>query len=62
MSLTYFETEDAVVTISDEGYARLASEQRLHRVDRLYTDIRIGAAAGGVVTLAALIAIKLLGW
>jgi hypothetical protein len=49
------------VSISDEGRQRLADEQRMNRVDRLYVEIRLGAAAGAVIVIAGLVAKQLLG-
>jgi len=61
MSAT-FEVHDGCTTlISDAGCARLADEQRLTRVDRLYVEVKLGALLGAVVTIAGLVVLKILG-
>jgi hypothetical protein len=61
MSLTYFRTEDAIVTISDLGRAKYQSEQRDIHVDQQRAEITMFAAAGTVVSLAALVITHLIG-
>ena len=43
------------VSISDAARQRLADEQRMNRVDRLYVEIRLGALGGALLTIAGLI-------
>jgi hypothetical protein len=59
--LTYERTDDYVLTLSDEGRQRLADEQRMQSLDPLYVKIKLGSAAGSVVTIAALVITHLLG-
>jgi hypothetical protein len=61
MSLTYFETEDAIVTISDEAVRRYESEQDMPRTTTIHTAIFAGSAIGLVVTFAALVVTKIWG-
>jgi hypothetical protein len=56
MSLTYFETEDAIVTISDAAYAKYDEEQREKQAE-----ILMWATAGSVVAIAGLVLKQLLG-
>ncbi|MBB5508108.1 hypothetical protein [Paraburkholderia atlantica] len=68
MSITIEHHEGAVTYLSDAGKAaytvdaaRHEEQRRLARVDRLYTEIKIGAAGGALLTIAGLIAKQLLG-
>ncbi|WP_027798287.1 hypothetical protein [Paraburkholderia dilworthii] len=61
MSATYFEGDGVAVCISDAGYERLASEQRMNHATSVNTAVLIGAGAGLVVTFAALVITKILG-
>lgn len=49
------------VSISADGRKRYEDEQRLSRVDRLYTEIRLGALGGALITIAGLVVVKLWG-
>lgn len=59
--LTYFRTEDAVVTISDTAYNALAAEQRMDSAISVHTAMFCGSAVGLVVTVCALVITKILG-
>jgi hypothetical protein len=61
MSMTYFRTDDAVVTISNAAYNALAAEQRMDCAISVHTAITIAAAIGLVVTFGALVVTKILG-
>lgn len=61
MSLTYFENDDVVVTISDAGLAKLATEQRMDHATSIHTAIFAGSAIGLVVTFGALVVTKIHG-
>ncbi|KAA1012989.1 hypothetical protein FVF58_09350 [Paraburkholderia panacisoli] len=61
MSATYDYDDGMTVCISDTGRQRLADEQRLTRLDRLYVEIRICALGGALLTIAGLITKQLLG-
>jgi uncharacterized membrane protein YecN with MAPEG domain len=49
------------VSISDEGYACLASEQRMNHAISIHTAIFAGSAIGLIVTFAALVITKIHG-
>lgn len=53
--------EGAVTYISDAGYAAYESEQRDINVDQQRAEITMFAAAGTVVSIAALVITHLLG-
>lgn len=59
--LTYFETEDAVVTISDAGQAALAAEQRDLNHDQQRAEILTWTVCAGVVAIAVLMIKHLMG-
>jgi hypothetical protein len=59
--LTYYENEDAIVTISDAGRTALAAEQRDIHHDQQRAEIVMWAIVGSVVTIAALVITHLLG-
>lgn len=61
MSLTYFETEDAIVTISDAAQAKYEAEQRDMSREQQRAEILNFAAAGSVVSIAALIIKHIVG-
>ncbi|MGF6837010.1 hypothetical protein QF001_000877 [Paraburkholderia youngii] len=68
MSLTIEYHDGAVTYLSDAGMAAYTADaakheeqRRLARVDRLYTEIKIGAAGGALLTIAGLIAKQLIG-
>ena len=65
MSLTVEYHEGSVTYLSDEGMRLAAADreeqQRLARVDRLYTEIRIGSILGAVLVIAVLAITKILG-
>jgi hypothetical protein len=52
--LTYYETEDAIVTISDAGQAALAAEQRDIRHDQQRAEIDTWTLAAAVMAIALL--------
>jgi hypothetical protein len=56
MSLTYFENEDVVVTISDAGRDKCEAEQRHTRAE-----ILMWATAGSLVAIAGLVLNRLIG-
>jgi hypothetical protein len=47
--LTYFRTDDAVVTLSDEALRRLAAENAQRVASSYIYEITAGAGLGGVV-------------
>jgi hypothetical protein len=49
MSMTYFRTEDAVVTLSDDALRRLAAENTQRVASSYIYEITAGAGLGGVV-------------
>lgn len=49
MSLTYYETEDVIVTISDEGLRRLANDNQLLAATARTHEVLAGTACGGIV-------------
>lgn len=55
MSATFESTDDYTTLISDEGYRRLADEQRMQRLEPLYVKVKLGSLAGAVVCIAALV-------
>lgn len=55
MSATYDSTDDYTVCISDIGRAKLDDETYMPRVERLYTEIRLGALGGALLTIAGLV-------
>lgn len=59
--LTYERTDDYVLTLSDAGRQRHDSEQRDINVDQQRAEIAMFAAAGTVVSIAALVITHLLG-
>jgi hypothetical protein len=59
--LTYERTEDYVTIISDAGRSKYESEQRDINVDQQRAEIAMFAAAGTVVSIAALVITHLLG-
>jgi hypothetical protein len=56
MSLTYFENEDVVVTISDAGRDKCEAEQR-----HTQAEILMWATAGSLVAIAGLVLNRLIG-
>ncbi|MFM0044069.1 hypothetical protein [Paraburkholderia sediminicola] len=54
--LTYYETEDVIVTISDAGQAALAAEQR-----DIHAEILMWSTAGALISIAGLVLVKILG-
>jgi hypothetical protein len=56
MSLTYFENEDVVVTISDAGRDKCEAEQR-----HAQAEILMWATAGSLVTIAGLVVKQIVG-
>lgn len=56
MSLTYFENEDVVVTISDAGRDKCEAEQR-----HTQAEILMWTTAASVVTIAGLVLNRLIG-
>lgn len=58
--LTYFETEDAIVTISDEAQRLYESERDIHH-DQQRAEILTFSSAGAIVCIAALMIKHLLG-
>jgi hypothetical protein len=61
MSATYEVHDGCTTLLSDEGYRRLVDEQRMQRLEPLYVKVKLGSAAGSVVTIAALVIAHLLG-
>lgn len=61
MSLTYFQTEGAAVTISDAGRLKLADEQRLQHVDPLFVWVKLGSLAGALMCIAVLVLVTICG-
>lgn len=68
MTATFYRTEDAEVTISDEAYRRYANdqscpafEQHMNHATSIQTAIFAGSAIGLIVTFAALVIIKIHG-
>jgi hypothetical protein len=61
MSATYYEDDGVTVCISDVGQRLYESEQRDINVDQQRAEITMFAAAGTVVTIAALVITHLLG-
>lgn len=55
------EQPDYSVSISAEGRAKLAAEQRTQSNDRLRTEIRLGAICGALIVIAGLVITKLMG-
>ncbi|MFM0141788.1 hypothetical protein [Paraburkholderia sp. RL18-085-BIA-A] len=55
MSLTYFRTEDAEVTISDVGQAALADEQR-----HAHAEIVMWTTAASLIAIAGLVLNKIM--
>jgi hypothetical protein len=49
------------VSISADARKKYEDDLRLTRVDRLYTEIKIGAAGGALLVIAGLVAKQLLG-
>jgi hypothetical protein len=49
MSMTYFRTEDAVVTLSDDALRRLAAENTQRVASSYIYEITAGAGLSGVV-------------
>ncbi|MFL9943678.1 hypothetical protein [Paraburkholderia graminis] len=56
MSLTYFENEDVIVTISDEAQDRLAAEQR-----HVKAEILMWSVAGSIAAIAGLVVKQIVG-
>jgi hypothetical protein len=52
--LTYFETEDAIVTISDEAQRLYDAEQRDPNQDQQRADIFMWTLVAGIVAIAVL--------
>jgi hypothetical protein len=61
MSLTYFRTEDAIVTISDIARQKLATEQRDIRHDQQRAEILTWGLAISVAIIAAVVIKYLMG-
>jgi hypothetical protein len=61
MSATYEVHDGCTTLISDAGRQRLAAEQRDINVDQQRAEITMFAAAGTVVSIAALVITHLLG-
>jgi hypothetical protein len=59
--LTYYETEDAIVTISDAGQAALAAEQRDIHHDQQRAEILTWTTAGALLSIAGLVILKIWG-
>jgi hypothetical protein len=59
--LTYFETEDAIVTISDEAQRLCDAEQRDPSQDQQRADIFMWTTAASVVAIAGLVIKHILG-
>jgi hypothetical protein len=55
MSATFEVHEGCTTLLSDEGYRRLADEQRMQRLEPLYVKVKLGSLAGAVVCIAALV-------
>lgn len=59
--LTYFETEDAIVTISDEAQRLYDAEQRDPNQDQQRADIFMWTTAASVIAIAGLVIKHILG-
>jgi hypothetical protein len=59
--LTYFETEDAIVTISDEAQRLYDAEQRDPNQDQQRADIFMWTLVAGIVAIAGLVIKHILG-
>jgi len=56
MSMTYFETEDVVVTISDTARDKLSAEQR-----QVKAEILMWSVAGSIAAIAGLVVKQIVG-
>jgi hypothetical protein len=61
MSQTYFETEDAVVIISDAGRAKCDAEQRITPHDPQHAEILMWTLVATVASIALLVLKRILG-
>jgi hypothetical protein len=61
MSATYEVHEGCTTLLSDEGYRRLADEQRMQRLEPLYVKVKLGSAAGALISIAGLVLFKIWG-
>jgi hypothetical protein len=61
MSATYEVHEGCTTLLSDEGYRRLADEQRMQRLEPLYAGGTIIGAAGVVLAIAGFVVAQILG-
>jgi hypothetical protein len=61
MSATYEVHEGCTTLISDEGYRRLADEQRIAKLEPIYDGVRFVGLAGSVIALAGLVIKQLVG-
>jgi hypothetical protein len=55
MSATFEQHDGCTTLISDAGRDRLAAEQRLAKIDPLYTKVNLTGAGGAVIAIAWLV-------
>jgi hypothetical protein len=61
MSATYHEEDGVTVCISDAGYSALAADQRDIQHDQQRAEILTWTVAGGLLCIAGLVILKILG-